>query len=102
MLENKVLLNNGVEMPLLGLGIYAPGQKNEVNQAVRWALETGYRLIDTASVYKNEEEVGQGVKDSGISRDHIFITSKVWNAYEPLESPTITNHIWKNFLRTPP
>ncbi len=79
MLDNKVLLNNGVNMPLLGLGIYAPGQKNEVSQAVRWALETGYRLIDTASVYQNEQEVGQGVKDSGISRDQVFITSKVWN-----------------------
>ncbi len=79
MLENKVVLNNGVEMPLLGLGIYAPGQKNEVSQAVRWALETGYRLIDTASVYQNEEEVGQGLQDSGIPRDQIFVTSKVWN-----------------------
>ena len=79
MIENKVVLNNGVEMPLLGLGIYAPGQKNEVSQAVRWALETGYRMIDTASVYQNEEEVGQGLQDSGIPRDAVFITSKVWN-----------------------
>lgn len=79
MLENKVVLNNGVEMPLLGLGIYAPGQKNEVSQAVRWALETGYRLIDTATVYQNEEEVGQGLQDSGLKRGEVFITSKVWN-----------------------
>ena len=86
MADNKVLLNNGVEMPLLGLGIYAPGQKNEVSQAVRWALQTGYRLIDTASVYKNEEEVGQGVKESGVSRDQIFITSKVWNDEQGYEN----------------
>ncbi|MPR36474.1 aldo/keto reductase [Cytophagaceae bacterium SJW1-29] len=66
-------------MPRLGLGIYAPGEKNEVSRAVRWALETGYRLIDTASVYQNEEEVGRGMKDSGIQRSEVFITSKVGN-----------------------
>ena len=78
-MKENVKLNNGVEMPILGLGIYAPGEKNEVRQAVNWAIETGYRLIDTASVYKNEEEVGQGVKDSGIAREELFITSKVWD-----------------------
>ncbi len=77
--NHKVKLNNGVEMPILGLGIYAPGEKNEVRQAVDWAIETGYRMIDTASVYKNEEEVGQGIKDSGIDRESLFITSKVWD-----------------------
>ena len=77
--DNTILLNNGVEMPLLGLGIYAPGEKNEVSRAVRWALETGYRLIDTASVYENEEEVGQGLQESGMKRDELFITSKVGN-----------------------
>lgn len=81
-----VKLNNGIEMPILGLGIYAPGEKDEVRQAVDWAIETGYRLIDTASVYKNEEEVGQGIKDSGISRKELFITSKVWDDEQGFDS----------------
>lgn len=85
-MEKFVTLNNGVEMPILGLGIYAPGEKNEVRQAVNWAIETGYRLIDTASVYKNEEEVGQGIKDSGIAREQLFITSKVWDDEQGYES----------------
>jgi methylglyoxal/glyoxal reductase len=78
-MEKSVLLNNGITMPKLGLGIYAPGEKNEVTRAVSWALESGYRLLDTASVYKNEDEVGQGLKVSGINREEVFITSKVWN-----------------------
>jgi methylglyoxal/glyoxal reductase len=76
---NKVVeLHNGVQMPLLGLGIYAPGEKNEVRHAVSTALATGYRLLDTASIYQNEEEVGQGLRDSGLPREEVFITSKVW------------------------
>ncbi|MFB9296746.1 aldo/keto reductase [Persicitalea jodogahamensis] len=85
-MEKNIVLNNGIEMPILGLGIYAPGEKNEVRRAVNWAIEAGYRLIDTASVYKNEEEVGQGIKDSGISRDELFITSKVWDDQQGYES----------------
>ncbi|WP_373513043.1 aldo/keto reductase [Persicitalea sp.] len=84
--NEKVILNNGIEMPILGLGIYAPGEKNEVRQAVEWAIETGYRLIDTASVYKNEEEVGQGIIDSGIKRGELFITSKVWDDEQGFDS----------------
>ena len=72
-------LNNGVEMPLLGLGVYAPQHNYEVQQAVEWALEAGCRLIDTASAYGNEREVGQAIRASGISRSDIFITTKVWN-----------------------
>jgi methylglyoxal/glyoxal reductase len=78
-MNKSVTLNNGLEMPLLGLGIYAPGEKNEVRKAVALALETGYRLLDTASVYENEEEVGLGIKDSLVPREELFITSKVWN-----------------------
>ncbi|WP_247235131.1 aldo/keto reductase [Telluribacter sp. SYSU D00476] len=77
-MQSSVLLNNGVKMPILGLGIYAPGEKNEVRNAVTTALEVGYRLLDTASIYQNEEEVGQGFKDSGLVREEVFITSKVW------------------------
>jgi methylglyoxal/glyoxal reductase len=85
-MEQSVHLNNGVEMPLLGLGIYAPGEKNEVRKAVAWAIETGYRLLDTASIYENEEELGQGIKDSLIPREELFITSKVWNSEQGFES----------------
>ncbi len=85
-INKNTTLNNGVKMPILGLGIYAPGEKNEVRQAVNWAIETGYRLIDTASVYKNEEEVGQGIKDSGINREELFITSKVWDDEQGYDS----------------
>jgi diketogulonate reductase-like aldo/keto reductase len=72
-------LNNGVQMPLLGIGVYAPKQTNEVQQAVEWALESGCRLIDTASAYGNEREVGDAIRESGLSRSDVFITTKVWN-----------------------
>ncbi|UFH54086.1 aldo/keto reductase [Spirosoma sp. KNUC1025] len=72
-------LNNGIEMPLLGLGVYAPSQTNEVQQAVEWALEAGCRLIDTAAAYGNEREVADAIRSSGIPRSDIFITTKVWN-----------------------
>lgn len=72
-------LNNGVEMPLLGLGVFAPSQANEVQQAIEWALEMGCRLIDTAAAYGNEREVANAIRASGIPRSDIFITTKVWN-----------------------
>ena len=72
-----VTLNNGVGMPKLGFGTYQI-LKEETEQAVIDALEVGYRLIDTAQSYGNEEEVGNAVKASGVPRDEIFITTKVW------------------------
>ena len=72
------ILNNGVEMPQIGLGLYAPKQKSEIRQAVKDALDLGYRHLDSAAIYQNEEEVGLGIKDSGLNRKEIFITSKVW------------------------
>jgi diketogulonate reductase-like aldo/keto reductase len=76
-IETCVELNSGVRMPLFGLGTWvATGRKGR--QAVLWALEAGYRLIDTASSYGNEQEVGEAVRASGLPRDEIFITSKVW------------------------
>ena len=81
-----VTLNNGVVMPLLGLGVYAPKHNNEVQQAVESALELGCRLIDTASVYGNERDVALALATSGVPRDQVFITTKVWNTdygYEP-------------------
>ena len=74
-----VTLNNGVEMPLLGLGVYAPQHNNEVQQAVEDALSVGCRLIDTAAAYGNEREVAQAIGASGIARNELFITTKVWN-----------------------
>ncbi|SDX44243.1 aldo/keto reductase [Hymenobacter psychrophilus] len=72
-------LANGVEIPYLGLGVWQAEDGAEVQQAVKWALEAGYRHIDTASIYKNEEGVGQAIRESGVPREDVFITSKVWN-----------------------
>jgi diketogulonate reductase-like aldo/keto reductase len=81
----KILLNNGIEMPQLGLGVYqANGQ--EVIDAVVAAIKTGYRLIDTAALYANEEEVGKGIKESGIAREELFITTKLWNSDQGYDS----------------
>ncbi len=73
----KVKLNNGIEMPLLGLGTWQMNG-DEAIRAVDYAMEIGYRLIDTASMYRNEEEVGQAVYESGVPRSEVFITTKVW------------------------
>ncbi|WP_259016908.1 aldo/keto reductase [Emticicia fluvialis] len=73
-----ISLSNGVQMPLLGLGVYDM-YKKEAEQAVLYALETGYRLIDTASMYRNETEIGNAVNQSGINRNELFITTKVNN-----------------------
>ena len=73
-------LCNGVEMPYLGLGVYQSYDGREVSNAVRWALEAGYRHIDTAAIYRNENGVGQGIKDSGVPREDVFVVSKVWNS----------------------
>ena len=73
----SVTLNNGVEMPILGFGVYQiPPEETE--QAVSTALEVGYRLIDTAAGYGNEEAVGRAVRSSGISREELFVTTKLW------------------------
>ncbi len=79
-LTDSATLHNGVKMPWLGLGVWMAADGEEVQRAVRWAIETGYRHIDTAAVYRNEEGVGQAIKDSGIVRDELFVTTKVWNA----------------------
>ena len=78
-LSSKVILNNGVEMPWFGLGVFLSKDGEEVENAVKVALQNGYRHIDTAAIYKNERGVGNAVKASGIPREEIFITSKVWN-----------------------
>lgn len=70
-------LNNGVKMPMLGFGVFQITDPEECRKAVLCALENGYRSIDTAQAYGNEEAVGQAIKDSGIPRDELFITTKV-------------------------
>lgn len=74
-----VTLNNGLKMPQLGFGVWQV-EDNEAASAVEKAIQTGYRSIDTAMIYKNENGVGQGIKNSGIKREDLFITTKVWNA----------------------
>jgi diketogulonate reductase-like aldo/keto reductase len=72
-------LNNGVEIPYLGLGVFRSAEGAETVNAVRWAIEAGYVHIDTAKIYDNEKSVGQGVRDSGVAREKLFITTKLWN-----------------------
>ena len=79
-LQTTVALNNGVEIPWVGLGVFLSEPGGKAEQATRWALELGYRHIDTAAIYGNESDVGKAVKSSGIDREEIFITTKVWNA----------------------
>ncbi len=78
-ISTKIELNNGVEMPVLGLGVFQMKNGGEVENAVKTALKNGYRSIDTAPAYHNEQGVGAGIKASGIPREEIFITSKVDN-----------------------
>ena len=78
-IRDCVALNNGINMPWLGLGTYQLGDGPETERAVRYALERGYRSIDTASAYGNERGVGKAIRESGIPRGEIFLTTKVWN-----------------------
>jgi 2,5-diketo-D-gluconate reductase A len=74
----KLTLNNGVEIPALGFGVFQMSDLAECERAVRDAIEVGYRLIDTAASYLNEEAVGRALKNSGIPREHLFVTTKLW------------------------
>lgn len=74
----NIKLNNGVEMPILGFGVYQIPDAAECEKSVLTALEAGYRSIDTASAYGNEEAVGKAIRKSGIPREEIFITTKLW------------------------
>lgn len=72
-------MNNGVEIPALGLGTYLTPDGQATVDAVRWALQGGYRHIDAAMIYENEESVGEGMKASGVPREEFFLTTKLWN-----------------------
>ncbi|KRE98525.1 2,5-diketo-D-gluconic acid reductase [Paenibacillus sp. Soil766] len=74
----KVVLNNGIEMPILGFGVYQIQDANECEKSVYDAVTAGYRLLDTAASYLNEEAVGRAIKRSGVAREELFITTKLW------------------------
>ncbi|WII39961.1 aldo/keto reductase [Paenibacillus thiaminolyticus] len=82
--QSRTLLNNGIDMPWMGLGVFKVEEGSELVEAVKAAVKHGYRSIDTAAVYANETSVGQGIREAlaenGLNREDLFITSKVWNA----------------------
>jgi diketogulonate reductase-like aldo/keto reductase len=78
-IQSRIRLNNGVEIPRLGLGVYQSAPGRITQHAVRYALNIGYRHIDTAFIYGNESDVGKAVHKSGLQRDEVFITTKLWN-----------------------
>ena len=77
--ENFKVLNNGVKIPSIGFGTYKSGSDEETAKIVKYALETGYRQIDTASFYGNEVGIGNGIKESKVNREDIFLVTKLWN-----------------------
>jgi len=76
--KGTTVLSNGKLMPYFGLGVYKAENGEEINSAIKDALNAGYRLIDTAAFYGNEEGVGKAIRESGIPREEIFVTSKIW------------------------
>lgn len=85
-LKSATKLANGVEMPWFGLGVFKVQEGQEVIDSVKAAIKAGYRSIDTASVYGNEEGVGQAIRESGVAREELFITTKVWNTEQGYDS----------------
>ena len=77
-MNNSVTLNNGVKMPILGFGVFQIADLAACEQSVVDAIEVGYRLIDTAQSYGNEDAVGKAIKRSGVPRDELFLTTKLW------------------------
>ncbi|AIO00788.1 prostaglandin f2-alpha synthase/D-arabinose dehydrogenase [Leishmania panamensis] len=84
--KTAVTLSNGVNMPQFGLGVWQSPAGEATENAVKWALQAGYRHIDTAAIYKNEESVGAGLRASGVPREEVFITTKLWNTEHGYES----------------
>ncbi|WP_100333994.1 aldo/keto reductase [Bacillus alkalisoli] len=84
-LNATTTLHNGVKMPWLGLGVFKVEEGEEVEKSVETAIKLGYRSIDTAAIYRNEEGVGRAIKASGVPREELFITTKVWNKAQGYE-----------------
>ncbi|MFW9991171.1 MAG: aldo/keto reductase [Candidatus Odinarchaeota archaeon] len=79
-INSKARLNNGIEMPFIGLGVYQSPGGNVTTNAVLYALEAGYRHVDTAKIYGNERDVGRAIREGPVSRKEIFVTTKLWNS----------------------
>src|SRR5437660_2568192 len=92
----KVVLNNDLEMPILGFGVFQMTDLEECERSVNDAIQAGYRLIDTAASYENEEAVGKGIKRSGVPRQELFVTTKLWLADAGYEK---TKHAFDRSLR---
>ena len=82
----NIKLNNGINMPILGLGIYKITDKKELENAVHFAIEAGYRKFDTAQFYNNEKELGEAIRKTGVKREEVFITTKIWNTKQGYNS----------------
>ncbi len=88
-LTTTIQLNNGVTIPILGLGLYRSPNGAETSQSVRYALDVGYRHLDTARIYGNEADVGAGFRAAGIPREQVFVTTKLWESdqgYDPAKA----------------
>jgi diketogulonate reductase-like aldo/keto reductase len=85
-IAERVASNQGVEIPWLGLGVFQTPAGAETRQSVRWALEAGYRMIDTAAMYGNEQDVGAAVRASSLARDDVFVTTKLWHSDHGFEA----------------
>ncbi|WP_411344812.1 aldo/keto reductase [Paenibacillus sp. WLX1005] len=85
-IKTTVKLNNGVEIPWFGLGVWQVEEGEDATKSVTAAINAGYVLIDTAAAYKNEESVGKAIRESGVPRDQLFVTSKLWNGDQGYES----------------
>ncbi len=77
--DTRIPLNDGHRIPVFGLGVFRATAGGEAKQAVKWALELGYRHVDTARIYGNEEDVGEALRESGVPREELFVTTKLWN-----------------------
>lgn len=88
-ISSTVTLNDGVKIPIFGLGVYLAGTGQETRNAVLWALENGYRQIDTAARYMNEESVGQAIRESKIPREDIFVVTKLYDTDHGYEETLI-------------
>lgn len=84
-ISTKITLNNGIKIPQFGLGVYKVEEGKQIEQTIEYALDLGYRLIDTAAFYENEKGVGKAITNSSVPRKEIFVTTKIWNSDQGYE-----------------